>query len=332
MRSMPRRSASRPLASLPRDWRRRTARRSPGAATVAVTAHKAARRFRRGTVDRPARRSRHCRTDRRDSVLPVASGHCDGRQADHHATAERLRHDHAVPGGQHPAARRSGRRRAAPARQTVRQAGPPQGRQPGVAPRAVRRDGDVIAACQQVEQCAQTLGPAARGRAQHHVERETADHCADELSVAMPAHKHMRAGTRGASLGARRASSQSIGISDSRSCQNATTTRCARCMRGHVLMPLQRPACGAQREPEIQPKHTGECRLSDRVLDQPFHHRAGSTRRRGGGRDRGAGRARSGSVDFEVPGAQLVHRPFGHVLHFRALVPQVGFEEHRPEP
>ena len=147
----------------------------------------------------------------------------DGGQAHHHAAAERLRHHHAVPGRQHPAPRglRGARQhRHAGQRGELRDA---RGGLAARAARTVRRDRDVVAAGQQVEQRPQALGAAARRRTEHHVEREAADHGADELAVAVPADQHVDA-VAACALGDWRASIHSIGIIGRRSCQKATTT------------------------------------------------------------------------------------------------------------
>ena len=128
--STPRRSASRPRTSLPRAKRTRNSRRTPGAAAVAATAHATPKGFRPRTVGRLARQRRSAR--RRSSARRPASRlgrplSLAGKPPHRGRTAS------APPCGPTSAAPNGawfGPRRAAPARQTARQAAPPRARQP----------------------------------------------------------------------------------------------------------------------------------------------------------------------------------------------------------
>ena len=280
VRSMPRRSGSRPGTSLPRAWRTPQHSRRPGRGHGGrAPPTRAPRAFRRGTAGRPARPPRV-------SAAPIAGTvscqpsrrHRDRRQAHHDAAAERLRHHHAVPGPQHPAPR--GLRGAWQHRHAGQRGelGDARGGDAARPARAVRGDRDMVAAGQQGEQDAQTLGAAARGRTEHHIEREPADDGTDEASVAVAADQDVRAVRRLApALGLAGLHPQHRHHRQPLVPERHHNRRTGG-MRCHVLVALHRPARRAQREGEIEAEHPGQRRLRDGVLCQPLHAGAGSTR------------------------------------------------------
>ena len=122
--------------------------------------------------------------------------------------------------------------------------GHPRRGNPARAAGAVRSYGDMIAAVEQAEQQPRTLRAAARRRPKHHVERETADHRADEATVAVLADQHVDAVARLASFGGLPRLQPKHRHQWQPLVPERDDHRCAGRVRRHMLVALERPPRG----------------------------------------------------------------------------------------